>query len=250
MRKLLLLSLVVLPLMLTGPRQGPAAGPESPRALLDAAIKAHGGADALLRARLLVRADKGEMSTLGSTVPFTREVVGRWPEQGRWSFELGGDGNKLRVLLILNRDKGWRLGAGKTADMGKEELEEAREEAHAAWVATLLPLRDKSFELTLLPETKVAGQPALGLKVTRKGHADIKLYFDRKTNLLLKTERQVREAGEKVAKEAFFGEYKDFDGVRVPTRVVETSNGKTTAEFAVTSYRFPSRVDESTFAQP
>jgi hypothetical protein len=242
---------LALGLMATGLGHSPAAGPESARALLDDAIKAHGGAEQLAKTRVLVRSDKGEMSGgLAAKVPFTREAVVRGPDQGRWSFEMGPDGNKLRVVLVLNRDKGWRLGAGQTADLGKQELEEIREEAYAGWVTTLLPLRDRAFTLTLVPETKVNGQPAVGLMAASKGRPDIKLFFDKKTNLLLKVERQGREAGKKVEKETFFGDYKEFGGVKLPAQVLELTGGKTTAEFAVTSYRFPGRVDESEFAKP
>jgi hypothetical protein len=57
-------------------------------------------------------------------------------------------------------------------------------------VLTLVPLlKDQSFTLTSLGDSKVNGQAALGVKVTSKGQVDVKLYFARDSALLVKYER-------------------------------------------------------------
>jgi broad specificity phosphatase PhoE len=56
-------------------------------------------------------------------------------------------------------------------------------------VSRLLPLlEDKKFELTSLPEATVLGKPAVGVNVRAKGKPDVKLYFDKQSSLLVKTE--------------------------------------------------------------
>jgi len=229
---------------------GQVAAQESPRAVIEKAIQAHGGADQLRKARMLVRSFKGEIFSFGATVPFSGDVTMSLPEQCRWSFEVKAGGQGVPVSLAINRDKGWRSGGGAVKEMTKQELDEQREEAYTIWVCTLTPLLDKPFELAPLPETKVNGEPALGVKVTNKGHADIKLFFNKQTGLLVKAERRGTEAGLEVAKEYLFSEHKDFDGVKLPTKNVEMSNGKKVADWTATGYKFMSRVDDNLFSRP
>jgi hypothetical protein len=172
------------------------------------------------------------------------------PVQARWSFDLNPENQKFRIVLVFNRDKGWRASSGATKELGKEEIDEFREEAYTLWVSTLVPLLDKQFELSSLPEARVLGQPAAGVKVVSKGHAEVKLYFDKKTNLLVKTERKAREAGLDLNKESYFADFKDFDGVKLATKQVDLSNGKKAADLTITSYRFPNRLDDRVFDKP
>src|SRR5208283_4115619 len=107
---------------------------ETPRAVIEKAIQAHGGTDRLTKARLLVRSFKGEIFTFGATVPFSGEVTMHLPEQCRWAFEVDAGGQKVPVTLAVNRDKGWRSGGGAVKEMSKQELDEQREEAYVIWV--------------------------------------------------------------------------------------------------------------------
>lgn len=239
--------------LLLGTGRGSAYSSDMAQAVIEEAIKAHGGAEALAKARVQLRITKGEIALGrldGSTVPFAGETMLSLPAQARWSFDLHPDSQKFRIILVFNRDKGWRAGSGATKELGKEEIDEFREEAYTIWLTTLLPLRDKQFELTLLPEAKVLGQPAVGVKVASKGHAEVKLFFDKKSNLLIKTERKAREAGMDLTKESYFADHKDFDGVKMPTKQVDLSNGKKAAELIITGYRFPGRLDDRVFDKP
>lgn len=237
-------------LLLTG--RGSADSPDTARGVIEQAIKAHGG-EVLAKTRVQLRSTKGEIALGrldGTTVPFNGETMIHLPSLARWSFDLHPESQKFRIILVFNRDKGWRAGSGATKDMTPEEIEEFREEAYTLWLTTLLPLREKQFELTSLPEAKVLGQPAVVVKVASKGHADVKLFFNKQTNLLVKTERKAREAGLDLNKESYYGDHKDFDGVKLPTKQVDLSNGKKAADLTITGYRFPARLDDRVFDKP
>jgi hypothetical protein len=154
------------------------------------------------------------------------------------------------LIVAVNGTKGWRSGGGTVKDMTKPEVEEHRAEAYVAWLMSLLPLKEAGFELAPLAEVKIGEVPAVGVKVTRKGYPDVKLYFDKKTGLLAKAERKGKEAGIDTTKEYFFGEPKDYGGLMLPTRFVEKSNGKKVAEWTISSYKFPGRIDAKEFAKP
>ena len=135
-------------------------------------------------------------------------------------------------------------------EMTKPEVEEQRAEAYVAWLMSLLPLKEAGFALSTLADIKIADAPAAGIKASRKGSPDVKLYFDKKTGLLVKLERQGKEAGIDTFREYFFGDPKEYGGLKLPTRYVERSNGKKVAEWTVSSYKFPGRIDEKEFAKP
>jgi hypothetical protein len=222
---------------------------ETALALIEQAIQAEGGPQ-LAKAATMVRTAKGVMAPVGVDVPFNVETALHAPDQLRATFAIGVVGDKLHVVLILNGDRGWRSSGGAPVDLSKGERDELRETAYVAGLTTLVPLRDKAFELAPLPESKVGDRPALGVKVAHKDRVTVQLYFDKQTHRLVKIERQTKEAGLAVTKEALLIEYKEFDGLQMPTRIVELTNAKKTAELTVTGYKFPGKLDEGTFAKP
>jgi len=219
--------------------------------VVEAAIQAHGGAEALARTQTVVRQSAGQMTVAGQDVVFACEYTARLPQRWRRHEVLRVGDQALHVLVVVNGDRGWQSSGGAVTTIAPERLKELREDAYAQWLTTLLPLKkESSLQLVPLPETKVNGEPAVGVKVSSKDHADVKLYFDRKTGLLVKMERQTMEAGLPVAREEIYEGYKEFDGVKLPTRVVQAVGGKKVLEITEASYRFPERIEEATFAKP
>jgi hypothetical protein len=226
----------------------PAGDPDAALALIEPAIKAHGGEE-LAKARSVVRTAKGVMTPVGVDVPFTVETAMHAPDQLRQAMDVGVVGGNLRVLVVINGQRGWRSSGGAAADLTTGEVDELRERAYVFWLTTLVPLRDKAFDLATLPETKINDKAAVGVKVMHKGRVDVQLYFDKQTHLLVKTQRLTREAGLAVTKETLFSDYKQFAGLQMPTRLLELTNGKKIAVLTDTSYKFPAKLEESTFAK-
>src|SRR5262249_44507315 len=105
-------------------------------------------------------------------------------------------------------------------------------------------------DLATAPEIKVNGEAASGIKVASKGHPELKLYFDKRSGLLVKAEHKGKEAGLDVIKEYVFIGHKEFEGVKLPTKWLVMTNGKRVAEWAVTSYKFPDKIDATVFGKP
>jgi hypothetical protein len=220
-------------------------------AVLDQAIKARGGEAALAKAATMVRKAAGQMSVLGKDVPFADELTGQFPDRYRLEVDAAPPGAaRFRLLVVLNGDKAWQSTGGAAGEQTAERVKELREEGYVQWLLTLVPLKKDDFGLSPLPEVKVNGQPAVGVKVTRKGHSDVKLYFDKDSHLLVRTERRASVAGTPVEKEEVYSAYKEFDGVKMPTKLVLYDGGKKFVEITSATYRFPSRLDDSTFNRP
>jgi hypothetical protein len=223
---------------------------EAALAVVDAAIKAHGGADALKRAQTAVRTADGTFQSFGKDVPFTEELVWQLPQRFRRTLQVGPGTDRVRLVLVVGADKGWQTTGGTVGELGSDRLGELREEAYVLWLATLTPLRQDGVELTPLPESRVDGRPVLGVQAAGKGHADAQLYFDKESGLLVKIEQRAQEAGQTLHKEFVCGNHKEFDGVKLPTRVEELHGGCRFAVRTGMAYRFPRPADEAAFSRP
>ncbi len=238
-----LLGLAALPL--------PAPGQDAARAVVERAVKAHGGADALNRARTLRRNGTGTIAAPGKDVPFTDELIWQLPGRFRLTIDLGTGQDRSRVVRVVTPDKGWQTTGGMVTELGPDRLDELREEAYVLWLFTLTPLlNEPGFELSPAGEAEVGGRPALGVKAAHKGHADTRLYFDKESGLLVQIERRASEGGLPVQKRYVYADHKEFDGVRLPTREAELSDGKVTVELKDVSYRLLRGVNEGVFSKP
>jgi hypothetical protein len=220
---------------------------EDALALIDQAIKAHGGDEALVKAQNASRSGVGVLYQGGKETPFTDEVTWSLPDQLRVAIDVD---KRLKLVFVVNGEKGWQGGGGPTADMGELRLKELHEEMYVQWLTALTPLKKDGFELTPLAEVKVGDRPAVGVKAVRTGHADVKLWFDKESHLLVRMQRRAEEAGIKIDKELQFSDYKEFDGVKLPTKQVETIEGKKFSELTSASYKLLKKIDEGTFAKP
>jgi hypothetical protein len=218
------------------------------RAVIDRAVNAQGGADALLRAQVVSRTTAGFVMQGGKPVPFTSTTLLSLPDRMRLALTLD---KKVRIVTILNGDKGWQLPpGGSVTELTPEHLREIREEAYVWWLTTLVPLRKGPFTLTPLPDVKINGEPAAGVKVASPGHGDVRLYFDKGTGLLARIERRASEFGVQVDKEYHYTDYKTFDGVKLPTKEAITLSGKKWSEAVTDSCKFLAHIDEKEFSRP
>jgi len=225
------------------------------RALLDEAIKAHGGAKKLEKYRAATMELKGKVTVMNQKVDFTGESSMQLPDRTRSELSVEIMGMTLKVIEVLNKDKGWISVDGKTMALTKEIMAEAREQMHAGTVAgQLTPLKNQEYKLSPLGEAKVGGRDAVGIRVERKGYRDLSLFFDKKSHLLVKSERRAKDlAGgddKEFTEETFYKDYKKVDGVQVPHRVVQKRDGKDYLEAEVSGVKIVEKLDDNTFAKP
>jgi hypothetical protein len=217
----------------------------SARAVVERAIKAHGGAEGLARWQVSIRSGTGKLAPADNQA-FNTEAVVDLPERVRLNLEVG----KTPIVVVLNGDKGWQRAGGATMDLSKERLGEMREAAYIWWLATLVPLLKGDFELAAQPDARVDGRETAVVKVSSKGHSDALLYFDKGTGLLARISHQTTEAGVPVKKEYTYSDYKEFDGVKLPLREVLSMGGRTWHDVKLSSYKFLPKADDSAFTKP
>jgi hypothetical protein len=215
------------------------------RSIIDAGIKATGGEANLKKFRAMTWNEKGTYYGMGEGQPYTGKYAVQWPDDFRMEI-------KEVFVIVFNSDKGWMKFGGETKEMSKEELAQQHSNHKAGWIATLLPLKDKAFALKMLDEAQIDKKPAAGVQVTRQGYPEVKLYFDKKSGLLVKNEFRTFSPEEKkmVNQEVFHQDYKDFDGVKAPTHVIIKRDGKLFVDAHGSDYKFHDKLDAKVFAMP
>ncbi len=152
------------------------------KAVLDKAIKAMGGEEKLAKAEKYSLKTKGTLTINGSDVEFTVKATLQGIDHYRSEFEGTFDGNPVRVVTVLNGDKGWRKINDDVMELdGNNLANEKRTVYTVAATASILPLKGKGFKLESLPEAKVDDKPASVLKVTGPDGKDFTLYFDKES---------------------------------------------------------------------
>jgi hypothetical protein len=222
------------------------------RALVEKAVKAHGGQDKLEKFAAATVAFKGKVHVMGQAVDVAGEVLTQGDDRLKVDLQVEVDGQKFRVVNVLAGDKGWMRLGDDTKEMDKDQLAEGREQAYAGWVATLAPLADKGFTLATVGEMKVDGKPTLGVKVSRKDRRDVDLYFDKETGLLAKSETRVKDegSGQEVTEETFYAGYKEVQGTKHAMAFVVKRDGKPFLEGEATEVTLAEKLDATAFAKP
>jgi hypothetical protein len=216
------------------------------RALIDKAMKAAGGKDKLAKLKAQTWKEKGTYYGMGEGLPYTANFAVQWPDKFR--FQVEGV-----FTVVLDGDKGWLNAGGETREMTKDELANKKQSNYAGYVTTLVPLDDKSFTLTTLPESKVDGKPALGVKVAKKGMPDVSLYFDKATGLLVKSGVRTKAEemdNKEVNQEAYYSDFRDVDGVKVPEKIVVKRDDKLYIEAKNSDVKMAEKLDDKVFAKP
>jgi hypothetical protein len=223
------------------------------RALVEKAIKAHGGAEALEKDAAGTIKAGGKFYGMGEGLPYTMTLSYQRPDKVRVDIDVEVMGKTFKFLQVVNGDKAWVAFDGNVTEVSKEGVAALRQQRYEGEIVRLVPLRDKAFKLSPLGEAKVEGRPAVGVRVQHEGREDVNLFFDKETSLLLKTEGRGRDPmnpDQEFAAETFFGDYKKSGDRVVPHKTTLKRDGKLYVESEVTEVTTVPKHDDSLFAKP
>src|SRR5262249_10379989 len=201
---------------------------------------------------------KGKGTFYGTSekgVPFVGEWITQGADQMRFSLELKANGKQVKFIRVINGGKGWEKTVPmKTLPMEKDQLTEEREQMYAGWLATLLPLKDKTFKLVPLGEIKIDGRAAVGIRVNREGRREVRLYFDKENHLLVKREMMIKNLDDvdqkEMKQEIFYSDYKDVSGTKQAMRMKALQGGNRFVEGELTEFKGSGKLEDKVFAQP
>ncbi len=231
---------------------GPAVAQDAARAVIERAVLAHGGEEALARNRAEKVKFKGSLVLRGHSVPFLAETTVQLPAQYKYVLELNDGTNKTTILHVINGDKVYVTINGEAQKLEAAAQSEIRTGMEVERAKRLLPLlEDKSYQLAVLDEIKVNDRPAVGVRVTGRGRKELRLYFDKEVGLLVRAEFALDDGkGKSVRQHYFFGDYKDIGGCKRFTKVKAYRDGKLIMEAELLDARTFEKIDETEFAKP
>jgi len=244
--RILLCATAVAALVLTGASLVRSGEDKDARAVIAKAIKAMGGEANLVKHQAATWKEKGTYYGMGEGQPYTGEYAAQGPVQFRMEIE-------NVFILVLDNDKGWISSGGNVKEMSKDEFKQQVYDRRASWVASLEPLKDKAFQVKSIADAKVGDQLTAGVQVSRKDYPDVKLYFDKKTGLPVKTEYRTKaseQENKEVTQEVYYSDFRMVDGLQVPHKHVVKRDGKVFVEAEITAMKVAGKLDNKMFSRP
>jgi hypothetical protein len=220
------------------------------RAIIDKAVRAVGGEAKLAAAGAYTQKVSGKFHGPAGVIAFTGEWAVSLPDRLRQVTDSTSDGMKFRAVRVIAGDKGWLRVNDTLVELDKDTLAGEREQMYAAWVASLLPLKEKDFVLAPLGESKVGDRSAVGVKVTPKEHGPVSLYFDAEKDWLLRAEFHVKRPGGEATQEVLYDDYQGADGLKRPRKTTVRRDGKVLVEAEVTEFKPLDKPDPKLFEKP
>jgi hypothetical protein len=222
-----------------------------PQAVVAKAIQAMGGEEKVAKSQSMFMKGTCTFYGMGHPIECTGEWFEQLPARLKASYHMNLNGKDVTRVEAVTKDQGWLAVAGRVRDLTSDQLVEIREGMQAGYLTTLLPLRDLDCHLSSVGEAEVAGRAATGIKVSREGHRDVLLYFDKQDGYLVKMQERVKGmTGGEVDEETLYGDYRDFDGVRSYKKMTTKRDGKPFLECEFSEFKPVANIPDSTFAKP
>ena len=188
-------------------------------AVVKKAIDAHGGEEALKKAKGGEYKLEGEVTIGADKSKFTSTVSYALPDKFRMTSDTAISGKKNSQVVIVNGDKLKVTNDGKAQEIKPEVKAEFMQLAAVQEVSLLFPLLDdKKYTLKAEKDEKADDKEVAVVLVSRKGMEDIRMSFDKKTGEWVKfTHKMLDPFGQKVLTEVTNTEFKKVDGVLQPS---------------------------------
>lgn len=247
-------SVLLAALALVGWSLSAQAQEEECRALVAHAMKAHGGKETLNKYLGTQVKYKGTVEANGMTIKVDGEVFYNYPERMKNVINIDVNNMNLTIQQGYDGKALWINVMGMAQEIkDKELIEEMKESMYCEKVTALVDLDSKDYKLTPLGEMKIKDQDAVGVRVAKTGKRDVNLWFDKKSNLLVKSEFRAKDPfgqGGEANQEKYFGKYKAVMGVQTPQHMEVHNDGKKAVDLEIAEVRYHERLDETYFTRP
>ncbi|MCS6975452.1 MAG: hypothetical protein NZM31_00400 [Gemmatales bacterium] len=195
---------------------------------------------------------KGTLNLMGAMVPFTMTGYFQMPDKSRGEIHIDVMGQQLEIINIFNKDKGWVKIADNVIEMAQDQIDEAKDSTYNTYITSLLPLREPTYQLSTLGTTKENGMELVGVLVKAKDKPDVKLWFDSKTRLLVKTQMKTKDGttGQEVNEESYLSDYRNSKGAKIAFKYKTLRDGKVLLEAELESWESVPKHPDSLFEKP
>jgi hypothetical protein len=167
--------------------------------------------------------------------------------------ELSINGMNINQTVGYDGKEMWiSVGGQVVMTVTGKDLDPIKDAVHAEKVVELVLLQDKGLELAIIGDSKLGDQELVGIRVSKKEHKDVSLFFDKKTGLLAKMEYRNLDfqTKQEVNEERVVRDYKKVDGQMRPSRVTIIRDGNNYVDMEITEVKIVDKLEDSTFAKP
>jgi hypothetical protein len=226
------------------------ADEDAAKALVDKAIKAIGGEEAIAKIKAFSIKSKGTIRLMGNDNEVATTITSQGIDHFRSEMDGEFGGNRAEITTGLAGDKGFRAYGGNMLDLSGDALANQKRTVYLQVIPiTLVALKTKDFKIDTVPDDKVGDKPVAGIVVTPADKKEFKLYFDKETGLPAKTVAKVagfRGDGDFI-QETTFTDYKETAGIKKAMKVVSTRDGEKFTTQEVLEFKILDKVDPKLF---
>lgn len=162
-----------------------------------------------------------------------------------------------KMDMIFDGKDLWTILMGATRhEEEPAQIDQVKTALYIDAVLRLADLHGEGYKLTALGESKVRGEPAVGVRVAKAGKPEVNLWFSKKSQLLLKSEFDGHHpltlflgSARKTKHELYFSAYKPVAGIQTPQRI-EIVHQLVRITCDVTDTRYFERFDDGLFRKP
>lgn len=226
-------------------------------AIVARAIEAHGGADALMAQPALTVRTKGHAFSSSAetpTQPFVSRSTRLLPDKLRQEIRVGREQGEdepgpADYTVVVNGNAGWMMTGGQVFDLSAVELARWQLELLVMQASTLVPLKAPEVKLRIVPEVGEPHNDVVAVQFPKS--PELRLSFDRKNHLLVKTEYYTTDgAGNTVYQENFYDQFKAVGGVKRFFHYTVRRDGGAYIEGEILDYQPAKTADDKLFAKP
>lgn len=245
-------------------------------AIIEKAITAHGGRDALMR----FRASKSVSTTTsklkdGTPCSIRTTSFTQLPDKSRIDQEIryrpksllnsltslgfkievnGKTPSEERIVHgahCVTGNQAWMLAESISKPMPLQLAQNLRNGLYIGECTQLVPLLGDDFQRERLTSWATAPQNCLAIRIRKNGKPDFILYFDGRNGLIVGLEYQEKEEGGKsVRVNVRYGEYRNFSGQLQPTHIQFYRDDKLSSASNVESIVFFESLSDDMFRSP
>lgn len=179
----------------------------TPTVVLDAYIKAVGGADNLKKVNTIYQ--KAEVSVPGAPAPVT-VIIKRGVNKFAQEISMAGMGTLQKA--VINGNKGYMMAQGQRTELKEDEVKEFFYEVNPTMELTIRDNKD----VTIKGIENIDGKDAYALKFK-----DYTFYYDTVTGLKLAEAKEVEVMGQKMSQMTYYKDYRDIKGVKIAYNIVQ-----------------------------
>ncbi len=226
----------------------PARGQDDARDVIKKSISAVGGSEKIDKYKGLRSSARGTAQMSGIAVELTSQTTIALPDRMKIVARYQALGSTFNLEQKAVGDKVTATLNGNPLPLSAAQIAEVKAAFVRTEILRLTPLlAGKDYTLKALGTSKLAGKEYVGVSVSGRGVKDLRLYFDKGTSLLSRYEVACQSGRKVVMRVATLSDYKETLGLKRPTRMVVTLDGKKIMDVTTTEEKLFEKIDEAEF---